>query len=92
MELGGLSRAEGDESFRGRLESIKRLAEEALRSVRNLALLLRPSMLDDLGLEPALRWQAKEFSRRSGNSRSAARPKLRPDRSAEAARRRLTLR
>ena len=27
---------------------------------------MRPSMLDDLGLEPALHWQAKEFSRRYG--------------------------
>ncbi len=66
MELGSLSRGEVDATFRSRLESVKRLAEDALRSVRNLALLLRPSMLDDLGLEPALRWQAKEFSRRSG--------------------------
>jgi signal transduction histidine kinase len=27
---------------------------------------LRPSMLDDIGLGPALQWQAREFSRRSG--------------------------
>jgi signal transduction histidine kinase len=66
MELGSLSRAEADGAFRERLDSVKRLAEDALRAVRNLALLLRPSMLDDLGLEPALRWQAKEFSRRYG--------------------------
>ena len=66
MELGPLSRYNPDEEFRQRLESVKRLAEEALRSVRNLALLVRPSMLDDLGLEPALHWQAKEFSRRCG--------------------------
>ncbi len=66
MELGTLSHYQPDEGFRQRLESVKHLAEEALRSVRNLALLLRPSMLDDLGLEPALRWQAKEFSRRGG--------------------------
>jgi signal transduction histidine kinase len=66
MELGTLSHYRPDEDFRQRLESIKRLAEEALRSVRNLALLVRPSMLDDLGLEPALQWQAKEFSRRCG--------------------------
>jgi signal transduction histidine kinase len=66
MELGTLSSGEAEEGFRQRLESIKRLAEEALRSVRNLALLLRPSMLDDLGLEPALRWQTREFSRRCG--------------------------
>src|SRR6202451_4353215 len=66
MELGTLSSHYTDEGFRERLESVKRLAEEALRSVRNLALLLRPSMLDDLGLEPALRWQTREFSRRCG--------------------------
>ena len=66
MELASLSRGEADRGFRERLESVKKLAEDALRAVRNLALLLRPSMLDDLGLEPALRWQAKEFSRRSG--------------------------
>src|SRR5436305_95683 len=27
---------------------------------------LRPSMLDDLGLGPALQWQAREFTSRSG--------------------------
>jgi signal transduction histidine kinase len=70
MELGSLARGETDGAFRDRLESVKRLAEDALRSVRNLALLLRPSMLDDLGLEPALRWQAKEFFRRSGTAAS----------------------
>jgi signal transduction histidine kinase len=31
-----------------------------------MALLLRPSMLDDLGLIPALRWQAREVTRRTG--------------------------
>ena len=59
MELGTLSHYNPDEEFRERLESVKRLAEEALRSVRNLALLVRPSMLDDLGLKPALAWQVK---------------------------------
>lgn len=66
MELGGLWRGEADSEFRERLHSVKSLAEEALRNVRNLALLLRPSMLDDLGLGAALRWQAKEFTARSG--------------------------
>ena len=61
LELGALS--QGDD-FETRITSIKSLAEGALRSIRNLSLLLRPPMLDDLGLEPALRWQAREFSRR----------------------------
>jgi signal transduction histidine kinase len=30
-----------------------------------MALLLRPSMLDDLGLVPALQWQAREVSKRT---------------------------
>jgi len=34
--------------------------------VRNMALLLRPSMLDDLGLAAALEWQANQVSRSTG--------------------------
>ena len=33
--------------------------ERVLEQVRDLSLNLRPSMLDDLGLEPALRWYTK---------------------------------
>ena len=40
--------------------------ENSISVVRNMALLLRPSMLDDLGLVPALQWQAREVSKRSG--------------------------
>ena len=36
-----------------------RIVEDALQQVRRLALALRPSMLDDLGLEAALSWLAK---------------------------------
>lgn len=49
-----------------RLQEAKRLTERTLQCVRDLSMLLRPSMLDDLGLSPAVNWQAKEFSRRSG--------------------------
>jgi signal transduction histidine kinase len=45
---------------------IKKLVEDSIVVVRNMALLLRPSMLDDLGLLPALQWQAREITRRSG--------------------------
>jgi signal transduction histidine kinase len=46
-----------------RVETIKGLVEGTVRVVRNMALLLRPSMLDDLGLIPALKWQARETSK-----------------------------
>ena len=45
---------------------LKKLIENSISVVRNMALLLRPSMLDDLGLVPALEWQAREVSKRSG--------------------------
>ncbi|HTQ55393.1 MAG TPA: ATP-binding protein [Bryobacteraceae bacterium] len=47
-------------------KEIKDLVEDSVGVVRNMALLLRPSMLDDLGLVPALRWQAREVSKRTG--------------------------
>jgi signal transduction histidine kinase len=47
------------------LDNLKLVAEGAFQSVRNIALLLRPSMLDDLGLAAALEWQGREVSRRS---------------------------
>jgi Signal transduction histidine kinase len=48
------------------LEGLRRLAETSMASIRNMALLLRPSMLDDLGLVPALEWQARETARHTG--------------------------
>ena len=53
-------------SLRQRLDKIKVLAENCLNEIRDMALLLRPSMLDDLGLIPALEWQAREVSKRTG--------------------------
>lgn len=47
------------------LETLQQLAETSVGVVRNITLLLRPSMLDDLGLIPALQWQAREVERRS---------------------------
>jgi signal transduction histidine kinase len=68
MELGNLEtlRNGPEEPFREHLEDSKKLAEQTLRAVRSLAAGLRPSILDDLGLGPALEWQAREFSRRTG--------------------------
>src|SRR5262249_14791899 len=47
------------------VDVIRGLVESTVRVIRNMALLLRPSMLDDLGLVPALRWQAREVSKRT---------------------------
>jgi signal transduction histidine kinase len=68
VELGNASAMldGADPQLHGRLASVRRLAEKSVASVRNLSLLLRPSMLDDFGLVPALHWQAREMSRRTG--------------------------
>jgi signal transduction histidine kinase len=50
---------------REQIERMKSVAERTFQSVRNIALLLRPSMLDDLGLAAALEWQGREVSRHS---------------------------
>jgi len=42
---------------------IEDMTERNANVVRNISLLLRPTMLDDLGLVPALRWLAREVSR-----------------------------
>ena len=41
------------------------MLEGCVSGVRDMALLLRPSMLDDLGLVAALNWQARELTRRT---------------------------
>ena len=61
-----------EEQTRQHLETIKGLVESTIRVVRNMALLLRPSMLDDLGLVPALKWQAREVSKRTSMDVSVA--------------------
>ncbi len=42
------------------------LVERTLQQVRDLSLDLRPSVLDDLGLVPALEWQADRLARKAG--------------------------
>jgi signal transduction histidine kinase len=69
IELRNLANGIGavrEDQSRAHIERIKRLVEGAVDVARNMALLLRPSMLDDLGLVPALRWQADQVAKRTG--------------------------
>jgi two-component system sensor histidine kinase UhpB len=52
------------EKIQARLSEMKTLLDETVKSIRKIASELRPSILDDLGLMPALDWQSKEFERR----------------------------
>jgi signal transduction histidine kinase len=67
LEIKNLTETVVDKAaFRQGLENVRLLAENCLNEVRDMALLLRPSMLDDLGLVPALEWQGREVSKRTG--------------------------
>ena len=52
--------------LRDRLARARELAERIVQSIRNISGLLRPALLDDLGLVPALQFQLEDFLRRSG--------------------------
>jgi signal transduction histidine kinase len=67
MEIGRAQRERtGDDTRTTRtLAECKRLVDTILRSVRDLVMGLRPSMLDDFGLQPALEWHVRDFRRRS---------------------------
>src|SRR4029079_10479922 len=66
LELSSVARTVNDPEGSLRLASAKATVENVLRAVRYIAMLLRPSMLDDFGLTPALAWLGPEMSRSSG--------------------------
>jgi two-component system sensor kinase len=51
---------------REQLQSMRRLIDATVASVRRIAADLRPVMLDDLGLIPAIEWLANDFTNRYG--------------------------
>jgi signal transduction histidine kinase len=67
MELGRIERVgKGANAVLGNtVAECRQLVDNMVHTVRDLALGLRPSMLDDFGLEPALEWLARDFTRRS---------------------------
>jgi signal transduction histidine kinase len=67
VEVGRLAASvpSDNKQIKDHVEKIRSVAETTVQTVRNIALLLRPSMLDDLGLIAALEWQGREVSRSS---------------------------
>lgn len=59
-----LERSVGDGRVGARLEELRDLTGATLEGVRRMAIGLRPPMLDDLGLEAALRAYVEDFSSR----------------------------
>ena len=64
-----ISESEGQSQLqvlRERIESMLRLTETTIGTVRRISSELRPSALDDLGLVLAIEWQARQFQARTG--------------------------
>lgn len=83
MELGVLRDTVRPEQA-NRLDQVLELIDTGIRSIRNVTNDLRPSLLDDLGLLPALRSLAADFSERSGIRTGLAVPSALPPLSGEA--------
>lgn len=49
-----------------RIRSMSNLIDTTVQAVREIATELRPRILDDLGLVPAIEWQAQDFQERTG--------------------------
>lgn len=62
MELGRIERL--SPTVAPAVSECKGLVDEMFLTVRSLALGLRPSMLDDLGLQAALEWHVRDFTSR----------------------------
>jgi two-component system sensor histidine kinase UhpB len=69
LDLGSIEKALGQAAsaeIRERLIETRRLANEVDEQIGELALNLRPSLLDDLGLQPTLKWYLNRFSQHLG--------------------------
>lgn len=66
IDLQQVQRSEAGKALPGSLTDSLELVDRLLAQVRTLALDLRPSLLDDLGLVPALRWYANRQAKRNG--------------------------
>jgi len=60
VTLGTLIRLTPDVDMRQRLSQVKRQAVETLEDVKRIVLDLRPRLLDDYGLLPAIQWYVEE--------------------------------
>jgi signal transduction histidine kinase len=83
MELGVL-RDTADPPVAARLDRALELVDTGIRSIRAVTNDLRPSLLDDLGLLPALRSLVADFAQRSGVATNLSAPAVLPPLSKDA--------
>ena len=66
MELSALPAVSGQAARQERVDGLMTMLDDTLASVRRISSDLRPMMLDDLGLNAAIEWLARDTARRMG--------------------------
>jgi len=66
MEVTWLAKRLKEKPLVEKTDSMCKLIDTTVQTVRKIATGLRPEMLDDMGLIAAVGWQAKEFQKRTG--------------------------
>jgi signal transduction histidine kinase len=66
MEVGWLQKRLKEPVLLEKCDSMAKLIDSTVQTVRKIATGLRPEMLDDMGLIAAVGWQAKDFQKRTG--------------------------
>jgi len=66
MEVTWLAKRLKEKPLIEKTDSMCKLIDTTVQTVRKIATGLRPEMLDDMGLIAAVAWQAKEFQKRTG--------------------------
>jgi signal transduction histidine kinase len=66
IDLGIIKQRVADEDLVVRILKTSDLVGDTIKTVQRLTSQLRPEIIDDLGLEAAIKWYTKEFSQRNG--------------------------
>jgi signal transduction histidine kinase len=66
MEVTWLAKRLREKPLIEKTDSMCKLIDSTVQTVRKIATGLRPEMLDDMGLVAAIGWQAKDFQKRTG--------------------------
>ncbi len=59
-------KTEGNKEVTEKIDNIILMLNQTIKSIRRIATALRPSILDDLGLIEALKWQVDEYQKENG--------------------------
>jgi PAS domain S-box-containing protein len=61
--------------IKSKFKSVEKLIDDSIESVQKIASKLRPGLLDELGLVPAIEWQTQDFMEKTGIDCSCILPK-----------------